>query len=197
MIFIRTISQDEMIFHFLKAELNSSRFREGSLKAMKTLKLNESLLDVEDFDNTQHNQQRSELLHLTRGWPNEFLFTNFPKDTDWMLTEITTEELRNVYRLKSRVGMSTEERLLKHTADLVLQNKDVRNIDNNLIEQIRKQIDDGIMQPPIIMVAQDLKSKRVLIEGHSRSVAYCTARELKNIPAILGVSRSMVAWEYF
>jgi len=53
--------------------------------------------------------------------------------------------------------------------------------------------------PPVILVSTSLEhDKKVLIEGHSRSVAYSSFKNLAyEIPAIIGVSGNMTSWPYF
>ena len=191
------ISVDEMIGQFLKAELHSSRFREGSLRALTTLDFDESLLERTDYDNIKHNQQRLKVFSLTRGWPDKFLFLSFPADTVWYAMTLSTNELKKVMRLKSSDSMTPSERSLENTANKVLKHKKIKNIDNTLILAISKSINNLVEQPPIIMVAEDFAGKKVLIEGHSRSVAYCISRDIKAIPAIIGISNSMSKWEFF
>jgi hypothetical protein len=112
-----------MIGEFLKAELHSSRFREGTLKALKMLGLTESVIENPDYENKKHNEQRAKILHLTRGWPDEWLFTGFPANTMWALCTLTKNELLSVFRLKSSLEMTDEERLLSHTAEMIEQNR--------------------------------------------------------------------------
>ena len=195
---IKEISSAEMVGQFLKAELHSSRFRPGSLKALKMLGLDETLLETEDYSNDEANQLREKVLGLCRGWPDEYLFTNFPRDTTWFQVELSFEELKASYRLKSSEDMPDTERQLSTTADKVMHGETVRNIDNEIIHQICQSIIDKAIIPPIILVGTSFESKRVLIEGHSRSVAYACLNTLdQSVPAIMGISKHMDQWEYF
>ena len=72
-----------MIGEFLQAELHSSRFRAGSIKALEMLGLKATLIEKPDYSNTKENEQRKQVLGLTRGWPDKWLFTNFPLDCKW------------------------------------------------------------------------------------------------------------------
>lgn len=189
-----------MIGEFLKAELYSSRFRKGSLKALQMLGYEEDLLDNPDYANADQNTQRAKVLGLTRGWPDEWLFTNFPKNVEWFLINLSQHELAQAYRLKSKPAMTKNERLLSTTARNVKAGKKIRNVDPDLVNQMIEKIDQCQPLPPIILVAKNLESQKVLIEGHSRSIAYCSAQEkyLHNgISAILGISATMSEWEYF
>lgn len=149
------------------------------------------------LDSDSENIKRAKILGLTRGWPDEYLFTNFPQNTKWFMASLQKDELCKSYRLKSEVKMADKERSLKNTANNILLGKNVPNIDPNLIAQIRTHIESVEVLPPIIVVAQELDSKKVLVEGHSRSVAYCIAKSSSKINVILGLSEEMDQWDYF
>lgn len=192
------IPVEQMIAEFLKAELHSSRFRAGSLKALQMCGFDETLIEQPDWNNPEQNQKRAKVLGLCRGWPNENLFTNFPSDVKWFKDNVTLDELKKSYRLKSSQQMNTEERSLHATADKVMVNKLVKNVNNDLIQQIRKKIQDGNTLPPIILVAQTRFGKKVVLEGHSRSIAYCTFQNTElTVPVIIGISDHMDEWPYF
>lgn len=187
-----------MIAEFLKAELHSSRFREGSHKALEMCGYKEELLEYPNYKNSRENEKRAEVLGLCRGWPDKELFTKFPSNTQWFTYKIPLDELKSAYRLKSNSSMTSAERLLGLTADRVLANESVKNIDTGLILQIREKITYKKPLPPIILVSTSLKGKKVLIEGHSRSVAYSSFKHLDfDVPAIIGLSENMSEWSYF
>ena len=195
---VKPISANQMIAEFLKAELHSSRFREGSLKALRMCGYEEVLLEHPDCNNPIQNKKRAEVLNLCRGWPDTDLFMNFPSDTMWFSTTILLGELKESYRLKSSYNMTDIERSLKATGSKVMEGSAVENINNNLILEIRKKIEVGEQLPPIILVAVEREGKKVLLEGHSRSVAYSTFEQLDfDIPAIIGISNNMNDWAYF
>lgn len=162
-----------MIGEFLKAELHSSRFRKGSLDALGKLGYEENIIDNPNYYLESENEKRERVLGLCRGWPNEYLFTFFPHNTVWFYVSMNVAELGQVYRLKSHQNMSNDERLVAKTAVRVKLNQEVANIDNKLIRSICKKIKLHAKIPPVIMVSRAIYEKKVLIEGHSRSVAYC------------------------
>jgi len=196
---IKKISANEMIGEFLKAELHSSRFRAGSLRALTMLGYNEDVIENPHFDDVSQNKKRIKLLGLCRGWPNTELFTNFPSDSQWFMVTLSLSDLKSAYRLKSHPDMADSDRLLVTTASRVMKGESVRNIDIKLIGEIREKIEQQVKLPPVILASTSLKlDKKVLIEGHSRSVAYASFQNLPyDIPAIIGVSRNMANWAYF
>ena len=195
---LEEITSDEMIGEFLKAELHSSRFRRGSLRALKMLGYNERLLENPNYGDATQNEKRAKVLGLCRGWPDAELFTNFPSDTHWYRINFSINELKRVYRLKSSSDMADSERSLLATARHVMNGQAVHNINNELIYEIRKKIEAKEQLPPIIIVAAKQEGKKILVEGHSRGVAYCSFESLNyDIPAIMGISNDMNDWAYF
>lgn len=186
-----------MIGEFLKAEMHSSRFRAGSLKALEVLKYNQSIIENPDYISKIENEKRVKVLGLCRGWPNENLFVDFPSNTEWFYASMDTIELRQVYRLKSRHDMTEDERRLTATAEKVKNNKEIPNIDNNLIRSICEKIEHHVILPLLIMVSTGMEDKKVLIEGHSRSVAYCVCGFKDSINIIIGISSDMQNWDYY
>jgi hypothetical protein len=195
---MKSITVDQMIAEFLKAELHSSRFRRGSLKALEMCGYKEDLLEHPDCNDSQQNDKRAKVLGLCRGWPDKGLFTNFPTNTQWFSCTVTLDQLKKSYRLKSNSSMADSERLLQSTAARVIANESIKNIDNSLVLQIREKIKQANKLPPVILVGASLEGKKVLIEGHSRSVAYSSFEFLNHdIPAIVGISENMSDWAYF
>ena len=194
---IKPITESEMMHSFLLAEYESSRFAEGTQKALAMLGYSEDLIIHPTLKSHNENIKRAKILGLTRGWPDKYLFTNFPNNTKWFMVSLQKDELCNSFRLKSRVKMTDKERKLENTASNIILGKTVPNIDPNLITQIKKRIESGEELPPIIVVTKGLNSKRVLVEGHSRSVAYCIAKNTSKINAIVGLSEEMDQWKYF
>jgi hypothetical protein len=64
---IKEISANEMVGEFLKAELHSSRFRAGSLRALAMLGYDEDLIENPQYDDASQNKKRVEVLGLCRG----------------------------------------------------------------------------------------------------------------------------------
>ena len=193
---IKNIPEELVVWNFLAAELKSSRFAAGSEKALKMLDLPKTLITRPDFKSVEQNQQRARILHLTRGWPNEELFTNFPNTLRWYLVDISIDELKKSYRLKSHDGMRLKERNIGNTADAISKGEVVANVDPKVIFQIRLKIEEKGDILPIILVGKDLHSKLVLIEGHSRSIAYALS-SCKNARVILGLSKEITHWDYY
>ena len=195
-----SITADRMIAEFLKAELHSSRFRAGSLKALSMLEYREELIENPNYDDEEQNVRRAKVLKLCRGWPDEGLFTNFPTGLKWHIGTIDQNELSQSYRLKSSGNMTDGERLLSETVKRLKKGGVVNNINPALINQIILEIEAQKLLPPIILVGENFKGKKVLVEGHSRSIAYVYVDKSQlpeYIPVIIGLSTKISEWQYF
>jgi hypothetical protein len=62
---------------------------------------------------------------------------------------------------------------------------------------MKNRIEAGEKMPPVILAAVKLNAKTVIIEGHSRCVAYCVSDFEGDIEAIIGLSDDMEDWAYF
>jgi hypothetical protein len=195
---MKSISADMMVAEFLKAELHSTRFRDGSLKALEMCGYEEELIERPDVTDSVQNEKRAKVLGLCRGWPDKWLFTDIPSDTEWFSLDAQLDDLKRSYRLKSDDDMDDTERLLQTTAERVMKGQVIKNIDNAIIYSIREKIENHSQLPPVILVCINPDGKKVLIEGHSRSVAYASFERLDfDIPAIIGISERMGDWAYF
>ncbi|MGI9027325.1 MAG: hypothetical protein ACR2FM_00565 [Candidatus Saccharimonadales bacterium] len=195
---IKPITDDEMIWNFLKAEFESSRFRKGSLRALEMLKVSKQIIDSPDFTDEEENKQRAAVLHLTRGWPNEELFTNFPANTTWTLGRLTKAEVAASYRLNSSRWPNRASRKVSTVIREIENGVKFEEISNDIIESIISRVNSSAEVLPIIMVSKSLDDDRTLIEGHTRALAYASSKcEAETFNVILGVSLDMKSWAYY
>lgn len=197
---IKDISTDEVILTFLKAEFNSSRFRVGSMKALQILQLDKKLIDTPNLSSKTENEQRSKILHLTRGWPNEWLFTNFPTNVHWQLVNLSQHEISESYRLNSGRWPSKQSRKVQTVLDQINSGIRFGEIDSTIVFAITSIINSGHELLPVILVSKDTQSEKVIVEGHTRCLAYAAAspQNLSNgVEVILGTSKSIAAWKYY
>jgi hypothetical protein len=194
---IKPIIEAEMICSFLRAELlGSSRFAHGSERALEILKLDRKLITNPDYTNSIENKNRAKILGLTRGWPDKYLFTGFSTDIKWYAVDISNDELADIWRLKSSTELPASHRPISWVAEQIGQGETVDKYDNAVVKSTMQSIEDGRKLEPVIAVAEKLNSKTVLVEGHSRAVAYCLAG-LEKTENILGISKHITKWEYF
>jgi|tagenome__1003787_1003787.scaffolds.fasta_scaffold20937343_2 hypothetical protein len=98
-------SEDELVFEFLAAELDSRLFREGVGNCLKLVGARRSLLQVPNFGNPTSNVLRKRVLSCYRGYGrNDLLFRGFPADAKWVLVEVNMDELGGFYYAKPMTG---------------------------------------------------------------------------------------------
>ena len=64
---------DEVIAEFLRAEIDSSRYRDAVLRALKTVGRPTDLVSCPDIRNAQDNEDRRTVLKLHLGYPDRIL----------------------------------------------------------------------------------------------------------------------------
>lgn len=159
-----------------------------------------TLLTDPDYSKDDQNKRRAEVLHLTRGWPKEWLFTDFPEDVDWSFVMLDREALGAVKRLRSRRNMSDRYRSLADAADAINRGEVLPRVDISLVRQMARALEDKTTMPPPILLEDAVTGTRVLVEGHSRGMAYMVANPEKiewPISVIIGRSTHASNWAYF
>ncbi len=186
-----------MIGEWLKAELHSSRFREGSLKALDMLGYNSDLLTSPNYENSEENKQRERVLHLTRGWPDEWLFMDFPSDVVWYEVDLAQPDIDNLLYLNHSYWreLSNGTRRVKDAAESIKRGKVVFGESNQAFFDVAKGIENGETYPAIIVVAPDEMTTPVILEGHLRTTAYSLAdHKPPVIGAIMGINPKIKQW---
>ncbi|MDO8537878.1 MAG: hypothetical protein Q7S21_03245 [archaeon] len=199
---IRKISENEMIAEFLKAEINSSRFRKKILNKLKKDKKSKKIVLKPKLSNQKENQYREQLLEKVRGFrKNKDLFQNFPKSIVWEKVIIKKNELHKIKYINYSYWnkLSNGTRKPSQAAKSIEKGKKVFNVSNVKFYKILKKIKKGIKFPLMIFVAKSKKSKIVVLEGHARLTSYFL--EPKHIPkimqVIIGYSNGIGKWELY
>ncbi|HXM42304.1 MAG TPA: hypothetical protein VN924_13710 [Bryobacteraceae bacterium] len=77
-------TEDEMVFAFVRAEIDSHRHRDLYSDCLAQIGCGRDLIDGADLADAAQNAARKELLTLARGYGNkEYLFIGFPSDARW------------------------------------------------------------------------------------------------------------------
>ena len=164
------VSEDYMILTFLQAEISSPRF------ARYLGKHDMLILTLPDLSCPKQNKERKRILTKYRGFGNRTkLFHKFPKKVLW---ETETFLPNDIKKLKT-INHTEWNRLTKNSryvtsAVLNLSNIYVRGITENIID-VYKSLCQGIKLPSIIITQDLVTNNRVILEGHTRAVAYALA----------------------
>jgi hypothetical protein len=201
MIDVRSITADEMILAFLRAEIDSPTDR-GKILIHALMQLHEDrgqLIDCADLTDERQNHARRMLLGAARGYGrNEYLFRNFPHDTAWRLVTVTPAEVRD-FRYANTEGWTQ----LSGSSRLVADG--VRNLDQPQYGEIRGNVSgiatrlrEGDTFPALIAVQCGSHSAQpVLMEGHTRATAYALTDLPGETDVIVGSSAIMNRWQFF
>jgi hypothetical protein len=196
---IRQITEDEVISVFLKAEIESSRFRDKLLSILENHHVSLSSINQPDILNVHENEDRRKIIGEYRGFGfKKDLFEDFPSEVSWFRVNLTPEEL-------SKVQYINWDYWLEVTNDTRLPLVLVKKIRNNTLpdnEEVRrfkavaKEIESGKKFQEMIMVAKDEKSRLVVLEGHLRLTAYILSKKplQASIEVIIGFSDQITKW---
>lgn len=186
---IRPSNEDEMVFEFLKMEINSDRYREQIEKILAEMQADRAIVTNGDIKSKQQNILRSEILRRFRGWRNEELFENFPEKIDWAWTEFEKEDMAKifyiVYSYWDEISNYTGSPL--EAAKEILAGKTVFGEPTTAFIEIAQKLKEGHKFAPMIFLTDEKKSRYIIVEGHARMTAYGLAPEyFENIPVLLG-----------
>jgi hypothetical protein len=98
---VESVSEDEMIAVFLKAEINSPRFGDSILNHLSHHTLDRHLIDDPDTSNEHDNQRRRDILDAYRSYTQKGdLFENFPQTMTWWRVALSRDDLTRVRYIK-------------------------------------------------------------------------------------------------
>jgi hypothetical protein len=192
MLELRPATLDEMVLEFLKAEIDSERFRSCYQAPLAQSGFDRgTLIDSPDLHSTSQNVARCTVLATVRGG----LFQGFPADVTWRCVAL---EKTDIPRLKYLNHLKWTEfsggtRLVSDGAKNI-HSRSLPNNTNPQILAIADEVRNGTTYPKLIAVSaegQDI----VLVEGHMRATAYILAGWSAPIDCILGASPSMHKWD--
>lgn len=186
---LRSSSEEEMIYEFLKTEFFSDRFSEQLKKAMSALTIDERLILSANLGNEDENALRKELLGEFRGYGrNKELFENFPSQIEWSVCSFTETDLEKIryidYSYWNELSAGTRSPLT--AAVTVRKGITIYGQSTEGFLRAAKYIEDGGLFQNMIFLTSDFNSF-VIVEGHLRMTAYALApKHFDNIHCIVG-----------
>ena len=178
MIILRNASEEEMVLAFLQEEIDSCRFRDDVLNALKVCNANEELIVHGSVLNGTENALREKVLGIYRGYPDREIFENYPDKIEWKYVCFEAEDLD---RLRY-ISYSYWDELSKGTskpddaAKTVNEGIEIFGVSNQYFLDGREALRQGKHFPPIIILT-DGNGPYVLIEGHCRATCYALVPE--------------------
>jgi hypothetical protein len=195
---IEPVSEDYMISVFLKAEIESSRFRDSIITTIKLLNTSTNIVLKPNITSKQENIIRKEILERTRCYiSKKELFVDFPSDFKWYLEEWDTKELlRDVQLINSPFWMEVTQ----NTRNALIGAKHIEsNKTKNyaIFNSISKSIKCGEKFQPLILVSDN--TKYIVLEGHLRIIGYAMNLHAldKSLAVITGYSDKLKYWQSY
>ncbi len=191
------ISSDEMVLAFLDAEIDSPRWRDRYPDV--GLQPGDTGTSADLTDDAQ-NERRRATLAAGRGYgTNSLLFRGLPADVVWHRVRVTTAELGDFLHLnyKTFLQLTGGTRLVRDGAANAVSVSTEETLAERVLE-LSDLVSGGMSFPPLIVVAKDLETTPVVLEGNTRASAYLRALpEDALVEVIFGHSPSIDSMHFY
>jgi hypothetical protein len=186
---------------FLRAELESDRWRDGLLAQLADDGRDASIITEPRVEVPDENAYRERLLDRHRAWlRREGLFGGFPFDVAWLRVGLTRERVLEVLYIDwdwwLRISGGTR---LPLEAARRIRSGEIPGSTAEWHQPIAARL--GSEDPPheLIVVSTPALAKLVLLEGHIRLTAYALFPEYlpDSLEVYLGVSEEIARWSQF
>ena len=194
MIIRKPVTENDMVFEFLRAELRSPRFSRKIREELLKRSRNEQLITEAHFF-AEENKIRKDILKASR--PG--IFKTLPVDISWNDILLEEKDWDRVFymRLEDWRLFSKKTRRVLDGAKRIGESRH-QTITRRVLE-IQNEIKHGKMPPKIILLSKLDCRKLVLIEGHVRATAFVFSQLHKEqqIPALLGITTHASEWGFY
>lgn len=191
---IKSISEDEVVAHFLKTEIESLRFRQKILSYLQANTLDRNLIDKPDLDNEIGNKLRKKALIDLR----VSTFHNFPENVKWYKAILDTQDIDRIKYIDYSYWneLSDNTRRPRIAAENIKKGKQIFNESNQSFIEAAKHLQNGGKFPEIILVAKNEQSEPVILEGHLRMTAhFLVDYKINELEVIIGFSPDIANWD--
>ena len=134
-----------MILEFLKGKLNTKRFNESLDNIINDLRLDSSIIFNGNIKNKKENLDRLNIMKKFRGYPDNGLFENFPKISEWKYLELDEKDIDNIYYIDydywNELSNGTSKPV--EAAKVINSGREIYNVSNHhflMVLSITKQI---------------------------------------------------------
>jgi len=196
---IKASNENEMIYEFLKMELNSDRYGEQIETILKGLNLDRNIIINGNLESADENVMRAIILKRFRGYRDTALFKNFPEVVMWIWTSFDTEDINKIQYIKTKYWneLSNHTSSPLEAAKTILSSPPPYNETNDRYIKRAQEIKQGHVFPPLIFLTDCDEQRYIVLEGHVRVTAYALVPDLfQNVPVLLGYcdSESLCKW---
>ena len=193
---IRGVTEDEMIFAFVRAEAYSARFGPIFRQVMG----GKQAIYNRDLTDASANAARRRALAVVRGYEqNAYLFRGWPEDVQWKLVAVSVEELGGfLYANDPTWTTLTQGSRIVRDGAANLETVPTHEDAKPNILAVERGVLGGQKLEPLIAAATDQSAQHILVEGHARATAYVRVLEPgQETEVIVGYSPGLAGWHYF
>lgn len=193
---LETITADEMIAHFLKTEIHSTRFRPALLKLLASDGQEESIVDSPNLRDAAENAYRAALLGAFRGYGrNADVFTDLPDDVIWYRAKLDHADRERVRYIDDEEYWNDFSGGSRFVRDAVqrIQAGEAPDDQAAWFWAIADALEKGQIFPDLILLYNPTTEALVLLEGHVRMTGFLLRPENlpAELPVLLGVSANL------
>ena len=193
-----SVDESQVVLAFLKAEINSPRYRDHVHGLLRLTGIDRGkLIDDPDMENDCCNALRRLLLSY-RGFPQrEALFQGFPTVVNWRLVELEPNDLSRLKYIRNPdwLAHSDNTRRPQRVLDRMAKGE-LGDDPGKHVRAIQERLKRGERLPELV-AAEGQGNDLILIEGHCRATAYVGMDWRENIPMFLASSISMAQWAFY
>src|SRR5215471_17653427 len=186
-----------MVAAFLRAEIESERYREDYVRLLDYYGWPRTLIDTANHEDRIENHRRGVVLGDWRGYPDKALFCRFPEEVRWSTATVTPAELAEFYYLDDvswnrRSGFT---RLVRQGAERARNEPENPRFKD--VYGILATLRAGHEFVELICVAATAEGPHVVLEGNTRATLFVLEQATTEIRIILGVSPQMTSWAFY
>jgi len=186
---IKPSTENEMVYEFLKMEIESVRYRDKIETILTEMRVSRDIITNGNITDDTENTIRAVILGKFRGYPNEDMFESFPKNIKWMWTEFDRDDMPKIkyiiYSYWNELSDYTGAPLTAATT--ITSGKMIYDLSNDDFISGAELIKSGHKFPPLIFLTDENEERYIILEGHSRMTSYGLVPDLfRNISVLLG-----------
>jgi len=194
---LEIVSERVMVAEFLRAEIDSPRWRLNILNRLKMDGRSREVVDNPNLLDDEESSYRASLLAF-RGYRNKGIFSEFPEVVQWHTISMTHGDLENALVMNNAPWpeFSGGTRLAGDTS----RNFETGKINHAVLSDIKATSDhlkEGYTLTKLILVGEGLERPLVILEGHVRAMAILQSNVSKEVRTIVGLSPEMRRWVFY
>lgn len=199
---IAGITEAEVVAEFLRAEIDSPRFGPRVRARLDADGRDLAVIERPDTSNDADNDYRARLLHGYRGVGGSApLLEGLPETLDWTRVALTPAELADVRYIDYPYwnALSDGTRSPARAAERIRAGVTVMDRPNDAFVAVSARICAGERLGVPILVAPDVESPLVILEGHTRVTGMLLRAEClpAEIEALIGRAPAVRDWMYY